>query len=190
MTLGDLLFVTGGVRSGKTSYSEHLAYEFHQGCNGNLIYLATSSITDSEMFERISRHQKDRNNSALPWVTIEKERDLDEIFHLLNPQDVIVIDCLTTWLSNEMFSVSTVLNPKNKMIQTIKSILKKSEILIIVSNEISFEWIEPNSLTYSYCETLGELHTWIVLTCSKAIEMDIGIPIIHKEINFFTTRGG
>ena len=62
-----LLFISGGVRSGKSTLGEKFANEL---ASGNKIYLATSKAYDEEMKQRIYKHQKDRENKG--FFTIEK----------------------------------------------------------------------------------------------------------------------
>ena len=81
-----IILITGGQRSGKSSYAQKLALQWSK----NPVYLATSRVWDEEYRERIRRHQEDRGPQ---WTNIEEEKYLSR--HSL-PQRVIVIDCLTS----------------------------------------------------------------------------------------------
>ncbi len=86
-------FITGGQRSGKSSYAQKLALEL----SGNPVYMATSRIWDEGHKQRIKRHQADRGEE---WSNIEEEKVLSR--HDLKGR-VVLIDCVTLWLTNYFF---------------------------------------------------------------------------------------
>lgn len=85
-----IILVTGGQRSGKSSYAQRMALQW----SANPVYLATSRVWDEEYRERIRRHQRDRGPQ---WTNIEEEKQLS--LHQLEGR-VIVVDCLTLWSTN------------------------------------------------------------------------------------------
>ena len=92
--MGNTLFIIGGARSGKSSY----ALELGSGFPGRKGFIATAEAFDEEMKERISLHQKTR---PLEWETIEEPVDLSKRLQGINSlYDVVIVDCLTLWLSN------------------------------------------------------------------------------------------
>src|SRR5438093_1472562 len=93
------VLVTGGARSGKSSFAEKLA--MHRSKRG--IYIATSHIYDEEMRERVRLHQQMRLASGYPWDTREEPTELRELLLQLQEsgaEAVILVDCLTLWLTN------------------------------------------------------------------------------------------
>src|SRR5690606_5688809 len=92
---GALIFICGGVRSGKSSFAEKSAAGIASQINGVLNYVAAGQPSDPEMKERIDRHQKDRMESGLDWKTWEKPAELNTISAAFSSKDVVLLDCLT-----------------------------------------------------------------------------------------------
>ncbi len=92
--MGNIFFIIGGARSGKSSY----AVELGSGFPGRKGFIATAEAFDEEMKARISLHQKTR---PLEWETIEEPVDLSKrLQNIAGLYDVVIVDCLTLWLSN------------------------------------------------------------------------------------------
>lgn len=170
-----LIFISGGVRSGKSSFAEKLVTELNEN---RKIYLATSIPYDNEMKERVTKHQNSRKD--LGWTTIEKSTNLDEIIPLLNKDDVVLIDCLTLWLSNEMFSDQIKIDVNNDIMKSIKNINNEVKDLVIVSNDIFSGVPSYEETTLTYIKNLGNLHVEIVKISNVAYECISGIPIKRK----------
>ncbi|MFY8113168.1 MAG: bifunctional adenosylcobinamide kinase/adenosylcobinamide-phosphate guanylyltransferase, partial [Rhabdaerophilum sp.] len=94
---GRITLVLGGARSGKSRKAEALARQ----TGLSRVYLATAQAFDDEMRERIDQHRADRAGDG--WQTIEEPLDLaDALFRASTAETVILVDCLTLWLSNVM----------------------------------------------------------------------------------------
>jgi adenosylcobinamide kinase/adenosylcobinamide-phosphate guanylyltransferase len=94
--------IFGGARSGKSAYAEQLALRLSAEGGKQVIYLATAAAADSEMQQRIVHHQSRR---PADWQTIEQTTALGAaIQEYSQPGTVLLIDCLTVWLSNLLFS--------------------------------------------------------------------------------------
>jgi adenosylcobinamide kinase/adenosylcobinamide-phosphate guanylyltransferase len=92
-----MIVVTGGSRSGKSSYAERLANDL----GSSILYIATAAVTDEEMEERIKKHRERRPET---WETYEGYRQLDEVFRNAEGKyDGILLDCVTTMVTNLMF---------------------------------------------------------------------------------------
>ena len=186
MAAGIIITVIGGVRSGKTSWSEQEAEAFQIAHNERrLVYLASGVAFDKEMNDRIARHQKDRGKER--WVTIEQPVKIGQAGESLQQGDVVVWDCLTTWLANESMDRSEALtgaqfrsylhHELDSLIQRAKSNLS---ICFIVSNEVLHEPVFEEGMTAHYQKNIGVLHQWLVQQSDVAIEMEAGIPLIRK----------
>lgn len=177
-----LVFITGGVRSGKSAFAENYAKQLHQQFERtNLYYIASGVANDEEMTNRIKRHRQDRESSSIMWRTIEIEDDL-EFGKVISPkQSVILWDCVTTWLNNVLYRTEQLednarIFAVDKYIEKLKNLLMRwirdEGIVLLVSNEILDE---PNSsfdeVNY-YRELLGNLHQWIVHYSDETYEMD------------------
>ena len=102
-TMGKIVFITGGARSGKSSFAlkEASAIKGKGGSApcGKKAFVATLEPLDEEMKARMERHKKER---GAEWDTHEEPLEVPELLRKLTNYDVILIDCLTLWLSNIM----------------------------------------------------------------------------------------
>jgi adenosylcobinamide kinase/adenosylcobinamide-phosphate guanylyltransferase len=183
-----IIFITGGVRSGKSQFAEELAAKiWQQEESGGLHYIASMQASDKEMTKRIIRHQEDRRQSGLEWQTWEKPMSIGELAPSFHSNDVVLFDCLTTWLNNELFFSSDGWQDKEfleglpaKMLAGIAAIANRVRALIIVSNEVLHEPIGDNELILTYSKLLGKLHQSIVKDCREAYLVEMGIPVQMK----------
>lgn len=183
------IFITGGVRSGKSSYAEQLANKFAQR-KKVIHYIATSIPYDEEMKERIACHQLDRKKQSIAYVTYEVSVNIGTIARKFQKDDVILLDCLTTLLSNELFAgweqgveLWKEQEKREEIFQQIMMTFKelqKEAILIVVSNEVLHDIIPKEESTFLYLQMLGKLHQAIVEICDAAILVEAGIPIFKK----------
>jgi adenosylcobinamide kinase/adenosylcobinamide-phosphate guanylyltransferase len=97
-----LTLITGGARSGKSSFAQKLAGEkavhYHKA---GVIYLATALVGDEEMQRRVSLHQQSRPRG---WKTIEEPYDPAATVGLIPDNHLLLLDCLTVWVTNLLFS--------------------------------------------------------------------------------------
>lgn len=172
-----LTFVCGGVRSGKTSYAEHCMLDTKFP---NLHYVATGVVTDSEMQERVSRHQDDRRQSSRSWQTWELPTAIDQV--LFTENDAILLDCLTTWVTNEMMVQEDVLPETmiSSLINQLENLIASVGKIYIVSNDLSRDIVSSNRFVQNYLYILGSIHRYIVRRSDEAIEMVFGEPVFHK----------
>ncbi len=99
MADSQLVLITGGSRSGKSSYAMGLAAQ-RAGPRGRAFFLATAQPIDDEMGSRIAHHRQERPPA---FETIEEPLEVCQAVALLDARaDVLVIDCLTLWVSNLM----------------------------------------------------------------------------------------
>lgn len=186
-----IIFITGGARSGKTTFAENYAESIYDHSTFDLYYLATSRVSDREMDERIKRHQRDRANSQAKWQTIEQPLEIGEIAEDLNENAIVLVDCITLLLSNELykedFSEERYLKKsyqtevKNRIINGLLRIASKSKTTLIVSNEVLFDSSAiDNEIVTIYQSLLGEIHQEIVKKASEAYLLESGIAIQKK----------
>ncbi|WP_338471475.1 bifunctional adenosylcobinamide kinase/adenosylcobinamide-phosphate guanylyltransferase [Niallia sp. XMNu-256] len=183
-----IIFITGGVRSGKSSFAEKLAGEqSRMEPFGQLHYIAAMQSSDEEMKQRIRVHQNERLHSDLVWTTWEKPTSIGELAGNFGEKDVVLLDCLTTWLNNELFFEMDGWRDDAYLSQLFEtmwdemiSISRKVKTFIIVSNEVLYEPIESNDLVFVYSSLLGKLHQKIVAQARLAYLVEGGIPIVMK----------
>jgi adenosylcobinamide kinase / adenosylcobinamide-phosphate guanylyltransferase len=187
MAAASLIFISGGVRSGKSSFAEKMALELVEVSGGQLNYLATGVPSDQEMMERIEKHQLDREAGNFQWRTFEQSQNIREIAHFFNDEDIILLDCVTTLLNNELFFAnqkwdeSFIANVMETITTGIIEIRDRSKVLIVVSNEVFHESMAENDLVFSYGRILGKLHQQLVKTADQAFLVEAGIAINMKE---------
>ncbi|WP_342545087.1 bifunctional adenosylcobinamide kinase/adenosylcobinamide-phosphate guanylyltransferase [Lysinibacillus sp. FSL W7-1291] len=184
-----LIFITGGVRSGKSHFAEQAAMQQYQtqfSTAKRLIYLASGLAVDREMEKRIHRHQADRQAQPIQWLTVEAPYAIAEVFETLQDGDVVLWDCVTTWLTNAFYEgydsgTPCVQRPgclENKLQivkQAIQSLLKKNMTFFVVSNELFDEPPYNSDEVELYRRTLGQFHQWFVAMAQEAYEMNDGI---------------
>lgn len=175
-----LIFISGGVRSGKSTLGEQLAKEL---ATGRRVYLATSKPYDEEMELRIEKHQKSREKKD--FITIEKSENISEI--VFQKEDTVLMDCLGTLTSNEMFYDYTLdFNDEfakkitDKILSDIVKTNQAVQNLIIISNEIFSDGNTYDKATEKYIEVLGKIHIWLAKASQQAIECAYGFHIFHK----------
>ncbi|WP_428910544.1 bifunctional adenosylcobinamide kinase/adenosylcobinamide-phosphate guanylyltransferase [Niallia sp. Krafla_26] len=183
-----IILITGGVRSGKSAFAEKIAGDQWKSDGfGQLHYIAAMQPSDEEMKQRIGVHQQDRQRSGLLWNTWEKPTSIGDLAEKFNRNDVVLLDCLTTWLNNELFFEEDGWQDRvflsdliEKMWNGILSISQKVKTFVIVSNEVLYEPINQNELVFIYSSLLGKLHQKIVSQAHQAYLVEAGIPILMK----------
>ncbi|WP_251551891.1 bifunctional adenosylcobinamide kinase/adenosylcobinamide-phosphate guanylyltransferase [Neobacillus muris] len=182
------VFVTGGVRSGKSHFAEKLAVDFVKQTGGQLTYLATGVPSDTEMMERIQKHKQDRNLGEQHWRTIEKPLRIGEAANQIRQQDIVLLDCVTTLLNNELFSSGQTWNPEflreveKNILTGVNEIRKRAKAFILVSNEVLHEALAGKELVFTYGSLLGQLHQQFVFEADQAYLIEAGIPILMKGV--------
>ncbi|TYR80883.1 cobinamide phosphate guanylyltransferase [Priestia megaterium] len=178
-----LIFVSGGVRSGKSRVAEEFISTLYKE---HAVYIATSRLTDHEMKQRIQLHQNQRRASLVPWETYEVPIHLKSIFSSIRPTDVLLLDCVTNWLANELFSneqrwqtIDKQREVYNEMIEVIETLQNKCKAIVLVSNEL-FEASTLEGPTYTYMYMLGKLHQFIIEKADIAVCVEAGIPLYKK----------
>jgi adenosylcobinamide kinase / adenosylcobinamide-phosphate guanylyltransferase len=182
------IFISGGVRSGKSSFAERKAVEISCETGGQLIYLATGVPSDSEMEERIFKHKQDRNPMKYHWKTVEQSVNIGKLAEDFSEKDIILLDCVTTLLNNELFSVEREGEPlyfekvKKSIVTGIADIKKRVQTLIVVSNEVLNEPLVGNNLVFTYGRLLGQIHQQLVKEADQVFLVESGIPIVMKGV--------
>ncbi|MCM3116875.1 bifunctional adenosylcobinamide kinase/adenosylcobinamide-phosphate guanylyltransferase [Neobacillus sp. MER 74] len=186
MAESTFIFITGGVRSGKSSFAEKQAIKLASKTGGRLCYLATGVASDPEMQERIGKHQRDRLTGGYQWKTYEQSVQIGKIANDFKAEDVVLLDCLTTLLNNELFSseqkwderfLTTV---KDTILTGITSIKERVGTMLIVSNEVLNESLFGNEMVFTYGRLLGQVHQYLVKEADQVFLVEAGIPIVIK----------
>jgi len=185
------IFVTGGARSGKSHFAEQLAAKKYSSG----IYIATSEALDDEMSERIQKHQADRLRSGFLWETIEVPLQLSNTLQQLRASSsdemqhrVVLVDCLTLWLSNWFFALEAEERREELLQLEIQKLAEEVKLypypLIIVSNEVGDGIVPMDALSRKYRDEAGRLNQAIAHHCKQAFLVTAGIPVDLKRIAF------
>ena len=182
-----LIFISGGARSGKSRFAEILAGKWEAEVSCQLHYVAAGQPSDLEMKERILRHKQDREYSGLNWRTWEIPRNLSPLSQVLSKSDIVLLDCLTTLLNNELFHDGNRWKDSDyrkmiffKILEEIKQVAKQSRAFIVVSNEVLWEPMAEQELVFAYSKVLGQLHQALVKECDHAYLVEAGVPMLMK----------
>jgi adenosylcobinamide kinase/adenosylcobinamide-phosphate guanylyltransferase len=166
-----IYFITGGQRSGKSSYAQKLALQL----SGNPLYIATSRIWDDDHRARIERHKSDRDER---WTTIEEEKYISRI-DLENK--VAVIDCITLWLTNFFVDNNYIVEDVLKETKAeLNALAAKNSNIIIVSNEIGMGLHADTETARKFTDLQGWTNQYIAALADKVILMVSGIPVDVK----------
>lgn len=189
MATASLIFITGGVRSGKSSYAEKIALKLAVENNWHLNYLATGVSSDEEMRERIAKHQQDREGGTFHWRTIEQSLNIGECADVFTDNDIVLLDCVTTLLNNELFfahhqnwNESFLTHVMEQILTGINEIRSRVRGFIVVSNEVFYDSMGENDLVFSYGRILGKIHQQLVSEADTAFLVESGIPIMMKGV--------
>lgn len=189
MVRGQLTFISGGVRSGKSAYAEQFLVQASHIHGVRLVYIASGTKIDAEMKIRIEKHQQDR--AEMNWLTIEQPVKLEEVLPLIEKGDLVLWDCVTTWLANELYDgidvgkpcieqPSCMIQKETELYKTIDQILAKAQHFVIVSNEVFDELPSTYAEVEVYSKWLGGIHQKIVEIADRAIEMESGFASAWK----------
>jgi len=169
-----LYFITGGARSGKSAFAEKIAAEIA----GKRAYLATAQALDAEMVARIEHHRQRRGSA---WDTFEEPLAVAELLNKLSGRyEVVLLDCLTLWLSNVMAHSDgddAVSRQSDLLVDAIK---KMKGTCIVVSNEVGLGIVPDNALARRFRDLAGFANQKVAQVADEAYLLTSGIPMKLK----------
>lgn len=169
--MAEIIFVTGGQRSGKSSFAQRLAEEKSE----SPIYLATARVWDEEFESRIKRHQSDRGEQ---WKTIEEQINLSK--HNLNGK-VVLLDCITLWLTNIFYENKNEVDASLELAKKEWDKFTSQEFtLFVVSNELGMGVIPDNEMARKFTDLQGWMNQYIAKTANEVNLLVSGIPVKIK----------
>lgn len=160
--MGKIIFVTGGARSGKSSFAENYCIQN----SDNLGYIATAEALDDEMEDRIEKHKFQRGNN---WKTYELPLGIEKtIIDIMNSHEYVLLDCITMYISNIMFKeqidfenisakqtneIEVIIN--SSILEILQQTKKSKGNLVVVSNELGLGIVPENKLSRIYRDYVG-----------------------------------
>ncbi len=177
-----IVLVTGGARSGKSTYAESLCQSEQK-----VVYIATAKMYDDEMRDRINAHQLTRPQT---WKTFEKTYNL---YHAVSETKNYLLDCITILTSNIMFDMTKdcekisfglqkkveekTLSEITLLVQRVKQI---DGTLIMVTNEVGYSIVPENYIARVYRDIVGKVNQHIAALCDEVYLVACGIPLRLK----------
>jgi adenosylcobinamide kinase/adenosylcobinamide-phosphate guanylyltransferase len=170
------IFVTGGCRSGKSDFTQKYA----ESLEGKRTYIATALPIDSEMEERIKKHQEKRKKK---WhFLIEEPFDLkNTVIRLNGKTDIGLIDCITVWINNLLYKFDNSYEKTTEEINLFIENLKKVEYnILIVSNEVGAGIVPMNKLARMFRDISGETNRKLAKISDEFYTCFSGYPLRLK----------
>ena len=169
-----IVVITGGARSGKSSYAERLALSIAP----DPVYMATARIWDEDFRERVRRHQERRGDE---WTNIEEDKWLSR--HDVSGRTVLV-DCLTLWSTNFFFDLNSDVDAALEEIRReFDKFTSQDATFIFVTNEIGMGGTSGNELQRKFTDLLGFVNQYVAQRADEVVLMVSGIPIKLRTKN-------
>lgn len=167
-----ITLVLGGARSGKSSYAQRLAEQ-----HAHPLYLATAEILDHEMRERVRMHQAKRGRQ---WSCVEATLDIARVItHPPAGRNVILVDCLTLWLSNVLLKEGAK-GVRARKSDLLKALRKPSNDVILVSNEVGMGIVPDSELGREFRDLQGRLNQDVAAIAGTVVFVAAGLPLKLK----------
>jgi adenosylcobinamide kinase/adenosylcobinamide-phosphate guanylyltransferase len=166
-----IALVLGGARSGKSHYGESLAKSV---IATNLLYVATAEARDDEMRERIAHHRAARADG---WRTIEEPLDLARVVRQATRDDVVLVDCLTLWLSNILLAGRSAAKEADTLCAALTEAPAR---IVLVANEVGLGIVPDNPLARRFRDEAGLLNQRMATVADHVAFMAAGLPLVLK----------
>jgi adenosylcobinamide kinase / adenosylcobinamide-phosphate guanylyltransferase len=170
-----LTLITGGSRSGKSAHALALAAN---SPSARKYFIATAEALDGEMTRRIEHHRRDR---PAEFETIEEPRDpRSALAALAGRADVVVLDCLTLWISNLMslqLSDEAILHESQRLAETLAAAPFST---IVVTDEVGSGLVPDNEIGRRFRDLLGWTNQKIAHAADQVLLMTVGYPLRLK----------
>lgn len=167
-----IIYITGGARSGKSRHAHEKALQLAE----NPVYVATAKIWDEDFAQRVKRHKNERGTE---WTLFEIEQDIQ-----LLPIDnrVVVIDCITLWLTNIFLQNSEDIEKSLIAFKMqVDGVAAKSGTFIIISNEIGMGGHAQTEMGRKFTDLQGWANQYVASLAEEAIFMVSGLPMSLKR---------
>lgn len=166
-----VILITGGARSGKSSYAEQMALQL----SAHPVYMATARIWDDEFRERVCKHQERRGPE---WTNIEEEKTLS--VHNVSGR-VVLIDCVTLWCTNFFFDMEANVQESLAAVKReFDAFTVQDAVFIFVTNEIGCGAVSENQIQRKFTDMQGWMNQYIAAHADEVFWMVSGIPVKVK----------
>ncbi|MFT5336162.1 MAG: adenosylcobinamide kinase/adenosylcobinamide-phosphate guanylyltransferase [Luteibaculaceae bacterium] len=167
--------ITGGARSGKSSFSEQHLLSLNKHPQ---YYLATTPVNDRSMDERVEKHQKDRDKK---WITFEEPLFIDTLSFESN--GVLLMDCVTLWLNSIFqqcnFNVDNSLSLAKSIWLTFEKNIPENSW--IITNELGMGLHAETEAGRKFADLQGWMNQFLAQRAQEVILMVSGLPLKIKS---------
>ena len=170
-----LCLVLGGARSGKSSYAQAAAEALAGQGGRGLLFIATAEARDAEMQARIARHRADRGAA---WRTVEAPLALAEALDGAAADEVVLLDCLTLWLSNSMLAEDG--GHERRISALLAALGRRRGDAWVVSTEVGGGIVPENALARRFRDEAGRLHQAVAAQADTAVLLVAGLVLPLK----------
>ncbi len=185
--MSNIILVTGGARSGKSSFAENLCKDR----NNSTAYIATSIPFDKEMEDRVEKH---KNSRPKEWKTYEIYKDIYKIIEeIWKDNNTVILDCVTLLVNNLMFNYEMDIDKasqeeineleayiQNQVKLLIEEVRKTDLYFVIVTNELGMGIVPANKLSRVYNDIVGRINQQIASQSNEVYFVVSGIPMKIK----------
>ena len=169
-SLPALSLVIGGARSGKSAFAERMIFASGRPRR----YIATAEAWDDEMRARIDQHRSQRGSG---WTTVEAPLDLPAALAAAQPDEVVLVDCATLWLTNHLLADHDIAAETGKLLAALAA---SAAPVVIVSNETGWGIVPENALARRFRDEQGRLNQRLAEAAALVVTVIAGLPLALK----------
>ncbi len=169
-SLPALTLVVGGARSGKSAFAERLVTATARPRR----YIATAEAWDDEMRDRIARHRADRGPG---WLTIDAPLDLCTALAQARPEEAVLVDCATLWLTNHLLAEHDLPAETDRLTAALAACPAP---VVVVSNEVGMGIVPDNALARRFRDAQGRLNQRLAAEAALVVTVMAGLPLPLK----------
>lgn len=169
-SLPPLTLVVGGARSGKSAFAERLVTQSARPRR----YIATAEAWDDEMRARIAQHRHDR---GADWITVEAPLDLAAALADARPDEAVLVDCATLWLTNHLLAEHDLESETARLLAVLGA---SPAPVVIVSNETGWGIVPENALARRFRDEQGRLNQRLAAASTLVVTVIAGLPMVLK----------
>ena len=183
--MSKIILITGGARSGKSTFAEKLAASLTEGKKA---YIATAQIFDEEMANRVKIHQSRRDDT---WVTFESPFEAERAIEDADKTaDVLLFDCMTIYISNFLCAYESLddldninIELKNLVNKLLDAAKKISGTIIIVTNEVGCGIVPENKLARVFRDCAGIANQMVAAAADDVYLTVCGLSVNLKKLS-------
>ncbi|MBO9478307.1 bifunctional adenosylcobinamide kinase/adenosylcobinamide-phosphate guanylyltransferase [Shimia sp. R11_0] len=168
--LPKLSLILGGAASGKSVFAETLV----MAQQAPRIYIATAQAFDAEMTAKVDKHKVQRGPD---WHTIEAPLKAADTLADLPADAVVLLDCATMWLSNQMFAETDLATEQAHLLAALAACPAR---VVVVSNEVGLDVVPENALARRFRNLQGTLNQALAAQADLAVLVVAGLPMVLK----------